>query len=336
MVRCLSFLMLLGIPFWGFTQDFNEPDEILRIMEKSSMRYQLHMGPEQVAEPFAIGPENVAFTYAKREDGQSAIATYDFDAVSAPLYNDAEADFAARRYAAARGKYLEIHELRPDIGVVATFIGQTYAEEGNPTEAIKWYQASIAGNFHGFLAHWLLAEEYLKLKQFSQAATEITLAWILNRNSAHIRASVTKIFKADKRNFLDFDFEPNYLLGQDGKQVTIAYAEDWMLYAFCKALWAYEPGYHRELGGGRNAFDMTEEKECLLNLAMGYSRIHKGKLGKNVAINTLISAIQAKMVNEFIFMEEWLRMEPIIVYTQPQEAILALVDYVLQVRAPRK
>ena len=108
------------------------------------------------------------------------------------------------------------------------------------------------------------------------------------------------------------------------------------MYAFCKALWVYEPSYHRELGGGRSEFDMTQEKECLLNLALGNNGGHKGKAGKIIAIDALVRAIQMKRINEFIFMEEWLLMEPLIVYTQPREAILAIAEYVLQVRAPRK
>lgn len=336
MMRLTYILLLFLLPCIAWSQDFNGPDEILRIMEKSSVSYQVRMGPDFVAEPMALGPENVAFTYSKLEDGQRTIATYDFDAVTAPLYNSAEDDYDAGQYAAARGKYIEMHELRPDIGVFATFIGQTYDQEGNPTEAAKWYAEAIALDFHGYLAHWLLAEHLFNLKKYKEAAQEIAVAWILNRNSLGVKEAVVKIFKADKRALVDAEFEPNYRLTQTGEEVAIAFSEDWMLYAFCKALWAYEPGYHRELGGGRNDFDMTQEKECLLNLAMAYSSAHKGKPGKNAAINLLVTAIQSKMVNEFIFMEEWLRIEPIIVFTQPREAILALAEYVLAVRAPRR
>jgi tetratricopeptide (TPR) repeat protein len=239
-------------------------------------------------------------------------------------------------YADARSKYIRIHELRPDIGVVATFIGQTYAQEGNPTAAEQWYQEAIDANFHDFMAHWLLAENLYARKQYAIAAAEIAVAWVLNRNARDIRIAVAKIFLADKRKWIDFEFVPNYRIQKTGDQVLVRFSEEWMMYALCKALWEYEPGYHRELGGGRNAFDMTQEKECLLNLAIGYDRMQKGKSTKHQEIETLVRAIQAKRSNEFIFMEQWLRLEPLIAYTQPKEAILALANYVLDIRAPRK
>ena len=304
-------------------QDFNEPDEILHIMEKSSVRYKVVMAEAVVAEPMAVGQENDPMTYASMADGAYAIATYEFDAVTAAMYKTAEAESGKGNHAEARGNYLKINELRPDIAVILTMIGRTFEAEGNSDLANLFIEQR-------------LAENLFALKQFSSAAEEICIAWILNRNSSEIAASAAKIFKADRRHFAAFDFVPNYRLVKDGGAVEIHFSEDWMLYAFCKALWSHEPGYHRELGGGRGDFDMVQEKECLLNLAMGYDRIHQGKAGKCVEINTLIAAIQAKMINEFIFMEEWLRIEPLIAYTQPKEAVMSIARYLLEIRAPKK
>ena len=72
-------------------QDFNEPDELLHIMEKSSVRYQVVMTDAVVAEPMAIGQENDPMTYASMADGAYAIATYEFDEVTAAIYKTAEA-----------------------------------------------------------------------------------------------------------------------------------------------------------------------------------------------------------------------------------------------------
>ncbi len=332
----LALLLICWTAFSLQAQDFNEPDEVLHLMEKSSVRYKVVMSDAVVAEPVAIGLENDPMTYASAEDGVFAIATYQFDEVTAAMYKTGDEEYGKGNFAEARGNYIKINELRPDISVMLTLIGRTYEAEGNPAEAIKWYQQGIAASFHDPLAHYRLAENLFALKQFSSAAEEICVAWILNRNSTAIAASAAKIFKADRRHFTAFDFVPNYRLVKTGGAVEIHFSEDWMLYAFCKALWSYEPGYHRELGGGRGDFDMVQEKECLLNLAMGYDRIHQGKAGKNVEINTLIAAIQAKMINEFIFMEEWLRIEPLIAYTQPKEAVMSIASYILEIRAPKK
>lgn len=328
-------LLTALFPLLLTAQDFNEPKQILEIMEQSKLEFQIKMGPEIVAEPVQLGDNNTPFIYAKEEEGEFIPATYAFDTLK-PLFEAAEKDFATGKIVEARKAYLEIYAQRPDIAALATFIGQTYEHEGNAQEAIAWYRKAMATNFHDYMAHWFLADNLAKLKQYDEAAREIATAWVLNRNSTGIQESMVAIFKANKRKFADFDFEPNYRLRKGGSIVEILFSEDWMMYAFCKALWAYEPGYHKELGGGRPDFDMTQEKECLLNLAMGYERVNNGKRGKNIAINILMDAILAHKINEFIFVEQWLRQEPLIAYTQPKEAIVSLADYVLTIRAPKK
>jgi tetratricopeptide (TPR) repeat protein len=335
-----AYLLLLCVsgmfPMCLQAQDFHEPAEILQIMEKSTLKFHVNMSNEDLRNQTIWGPENSPMTYSRIEDGVPGIATYNLDSVTRPLFEAAEADLAALRFADARSNYLKINEYRPDIAVIGTFIGKTYDEQGNPTEAMKWYHQAIDLNYHDYLAHWLLADDLYALKQYSAAAQECAIAWVLNRNAVAIQQSAALIFKADRRQFSAFEFEPNYRLEKVDHVVEIYMDTDWMFYAYCKALWAYEPGYHRELGGGRSDFDMTEEKECLLNLAMVYDRVHKGKGGKNASIDALVAAIQRKMINEFIFVEEWLRIEPLIVYTQPKEAIASLAEYILCIRAPKK
>ena len=105
-----------------------------------------------------------------------------------------------------------------------------------------------------------------------------------------------------------------------------------MLYVFCKALWKYEPNYHEELGGGRSAFDMNEEKECLVNVVLAHDAEFGKKKSKVAAINALIKALDKKMLNAYIFMEIWIPQEPLIVFTQPMESIEELADYVIEIR----
>ncbi len=333
----LIFIVLWScLPHIGAAQDLNDPAIVLKIMDKSDVAYQVMADPTFQAPIPERGERIFPGFYQEMTDDGPSVASYEFDSITEPLHTEAEKLFAAAKYAEARGKYLEIHELRPDIGLVLTYIGQTHEAEQNYSEAVKWYRRAISVNFHDYMAHWFLADDLTKLKRLDEAAKEISIAWVLNRTHEGIQTALIRIFKEAKLKWDGFEFIPQYSLKEKDDKVEIRFQEDWMMYAFCKALWRYEPDYHRELGGGRSEFNIDEEKECLLNLAIGYERVNKGKQGKDVTIDALIRAITEKQINAFIFMEIWLPREPVIAYTQSEGAILELANYVLKVRGRKK
>jgi hypothetical protein len=333
----LAFKALTAIlPQFSMAQGLNDPAAVLKIMEKSDISYQVMMDENFVAPKPERGGNNNHYLYQKPTDDGASIARYEIDSAIAPLHEAAEKAFAANDYAEARSKYLEIYEKQPDFGVVIAYIGQTYEAEDNTADAIKWYKIAIEASFHDYMAHWFLADNYHKQKKYNDAAKEITIAWVLNRNHLGIKASLDRIYKSARIKFDDFEFLPQYSLQENGDEIEMRFTENWMMYAFCKALWRYEPDYHRELGGGRSDFDINEEKECLLNLAIAYERNYNGKGGKDATIDALMRAITAKQINAFIFMEIWLPREPVIIYTQSEGAIMELVDYVMKIRGNKK
>ena len=87
------------------------------------------------------------------------------------------------------------------------------------------------------------------------------------------------------------------------------FSEEWMMYVICKAIWKYEPGYRKKMGGVDTEFDVEEEKECLLNLILSHRQINGKKKSKIKAINYLMRAVEKKMLIEFIFFEIWLPQE---------------------------
>lgn len=317
-------------------QDLNDPAKVLEILENSKVEYQVQVDEAFQADPIQKGKNNTPFTYQDVVDDEVKIGSYEVDSVIQPMYEAAEKAFMEGRPADARSKYLEVNALRPEMGIVLTYIGQTYEAEKNYAEAAKWFKRAIDVEFHDYMAHWFLADALLTLGQKDQAAAEISLAFVLNRNHPAIYKALTVIYKEAGLKLDEFEFLPQYGLRKAGSKVEIRFQEDWMLYAFCKALWRYEPGYHRELGGGRPEFNMDEEKECLLNLAVAYERLNKGKKGKNEVINAVLRAFELKQSTAFIFTEIWLVKEPLIIYTQSKEAVQELAQYVMQVRGRKK
>lgn len=318
-------------------QDLNDPSKILEIMDNSKVSYQVQLDPAFKAEAPERGDNNSPDLYQSNGEDGAGIGRYTLDSVSKPLFEKAEAAFAEGKFEEARTNYQAILSQQPDFAMLMTYTGQSYEAEKNYPEAIKWYRKAIDVNFHDYMAHWFLADDLYRLKKYDEAATEIATAWVLNRNHKTIRERMEVIFKAAGLKYDGFEFIPQYRLTKAKDLVEIRFTtEDWMLYAFCKALWRYEPGYHRELGGGRSDFDINEEKECLMNLLISNSRMHKGKKSKVPEINALERAVEAKHTMGFIFVEIWLPQQPIIVYTQSKEGIIEMVDYVLEIRGRKK
>lgn len=317
-------------------QDLNDPPKVLEIMENSKVSYQVLLDPAFKADAPERGDNNSPDLYQSTGEDGAGIGRYTLDSLSKPLFDQAEAAFAAGRFDEARRNYQAILSLEPDFAMLMAYVGQTYESEKDYPEAIKWYRKAIEVNFHDYMAHWFLADDLYRLKQYDEAATEIATAWVLNRNHKAIRERMETIFKAAKLKYDGFEFIPQYRLTKAKDLVEIRFTEDWMMYAFCKALWRYEPGYHRELGGGRSDFDVNEEKECLMNLLIASSKMHKGKKSKVPEINALERAVEGKHTMGFIFVEIWLPQQPIIVYTQSKEGILEMVDYVMEIRGRKK
>jgi tetratricopeptide (TPR) repeat protein len=332
-------LLSLGVGmviFWGLrAQDFHNPAEIVAIMKDSRLAYTVMLTDEQVAQPDR-GPINTAFTYQKQTENGLEIAQYEVDSLAFAPFQDAEAAFKAKNYSLAREKYGQALEFQPDLGIAATYIGQCYREEGNRLDAGKWFERAIEINFFDYLAHWFWADILLQQGKKDLAAREISLAWVLNRNHPKLPTAVAEVFKATGRSFQAFDFVPNYQMERVDDEVKMRFSEEWTMYVLNKALWRFEPGYHHEMGGGRSEFDMTEEKECLLNLMLAFKEQNGNKKSPHAAIQAMLRAMDQKMMNAFIFMEEWLPQQPLIVYTQPRSAIEELAEYVLEIRGKKK
>lgn len=317
-------------------QDLYYPAKILEIMDQSKLSYQVQLDPNFQVEPPELGDNNGPDLYQEQTDAGPSIGRYGLDSSMAPVFQEAEAAFAGGRLEDARRLYQRILDSDPEFATLMTYIGQTYETEKNYPEAMKWFRKAIAVNFHDYMAHWFLADDLYRTKEYDEAATEITTAWVLNRNHKTIRERLEMIYKAAGLKYDGFDFIPNYRLTKAKDLVEIRFTEDWMMYAFCKALWQFEPGYHKELGGGRSDFDIDEEKECLTNLLIANSRANKGKKSKNPAINALERAVEAKHTLAFIFVEIWLPQQPIIIYTQSKEGVMDMVNYVLEIRGRKK
>ena len=92
------------LPHIGAAQDLNDPANVLKIMDKSDVAYQVMADPTFQAPIPERGERIFPGFYQEMTDDGPSVASYEFDSITEPLHSEAEKLFSAAKYAEARGK----------------------------------------------------------------------------------------------------------------------------------------------------------------------------------------------------------------------------------------
>jgi tetratricopeptide (TPR) repeat protein len=331
-------LITLGILVFGFSgvfgQKIHTPSEILDIMDKSPVSYQVMALEKEIPAPDRSNKLNPNDCYRVIDEDGISTYRYEIDSTTHDYLKKAEDYFHSRKFTLARNMYLKALAADSSFYEVMTYIGQTYGIEGNFDKAIEWYKKTISLNYIDYMAHWFLADAYKTKGNLDKAVDEITMAMILNRDNPRIKKSFNNIYQLKKLKTTDWVFNPQIEIDSIGKnKVKVAFATDWLGYAMVKALWKYEPGYRQSMGMEKASFSTTEERECLLSLMAAFD---KKTLKKHSEFRALKMAVDKGMVDDFIFYEIFLPEHPIVAYQLPQEFLTSIKNYVVEIRGHLK
>jgi hypothetical protein len=111
------------------------------------------------------------------------------------------------------------------------------------------FKKAIELNYISYDAHWFLADTEWELGNKETAMQEITMAHLLNVGHESLRNKMISCRQALKHDWKDWDYLPQYLLSQKGKEVSVDMDIEWLGYAIVKAIWKYEPGYAEKTSG---------------------------------------------------------------------------------------
>lgn len=326
-------LTLLCLP--GAAQKIHSPQEIVSIMEGSSIAYEMVILEEEIPAPDRSDNVVLHSFYREELNGKLATFSYEISHQGATLLEAAEKAFGQKDFAQARSFYEQVLKTDPDFHKARTYIGQTYGIEGDFKKAIKWYEEAIEKNFIDYMAHWFLADAFLKTRKIDKAVEQITLAYILNRNNPRIRNSLDNIYKEKGLSRDDWNFNPQMRVDSTGEQsVAIHFHPDWLGYALVKALWRYEPGYAESQGAAKDEFfSMLQEREALYALI---TAIDEEKIKDYPELEALMAALQLELGEEYIIFEILLPQYPHAANQLPEEMIGRISKYVMKVRGKAK
>lgn len=314
--------------------------EILTIMEESPVRYSIGDLNKTIPEPDRsnlIIPHN---RYRIINGNSIDVGIYEYTDEIQQILDDAEKMFEISDMVGARNLYKQILEKKPDAYNMLVYIGDTYYQEQNLSEAQKYYQEAIQKNYVDYLAHWAYANTCLYLKDFKTALKEITIAKILNRNNPNLHKKFMEIYSLNKVNYTDWKFIPQYELEYSYDQanekdiVTIKSDGFWTPFAICKGVWEYEPGYAD--ANAKNEFEFLYKQEYE-SMAALLKYTYKTKDSKsNIELKVLSSAYLKGMFEYYVVYESILPNVPLFSYFLPKETIEGIADYVIYVRSKIK
>lgn len=314
-------------------QDLHTPKEIMDILEKSTLSYEINRLEEAIPLKDQTYNLNTSDFYRVKEGNSLVTKSVELTEEAIELKEKAEAAFRAKKYTEARAIYQKIKKLHPEYSKLTTYIGQTYFLEGDVKKSIRLYKEAISQNPIDYIGHWFLARSYVYNKDFDKALDEYIIAHILNRNHKMITSELQEIMSSFKKNHEEWTFNPQYkLTSADSQNVKIYYDLDWMTYALVKAVWAYEPGYRASMGlGPSEELSVLEEKEALASFYV--LNMDNKKINKQPFFKALDKAFKNKQFDEFVLYEIFLVKVPFIAYQLPDEMLANLRNYILETRA---
>ncbi|MFH2096441.1 MAG: hypothetical protein ABIJ16_12095 [Bacteroidota bacterium] len=335
MKYCLFILFITMFCFSRFYgQEMHTPAQLLEIMDKSTISYELSPLDEAINTPDREHLLNFNNSYRVFNEGLLTTYYYDFSEEVTNVLQEAEQYFQDGKIQNAREKYLQALEMDSTCYKVMTYIGQTYGIEKEYEKAKEWYTRTIELNYIDYMAHWFLADIYKSTGEYKKALDEITIAHILNRNNPRIKSSLIDIYKLNKLKYADWMFNPQVQVDSIGPdKVNIAFHPDWLGYGIGKAIWKYEPDYAESMGSENEFFSMLQEKECLVCLIVTFD---KKKLKKYPEFKALQMALDNKMVDEYILFEILLPDYPVVAYQFTDELVDLMKNYIIKVRGGQK
>ncbi len=332
MKKIVSSFLLLSIVLPALAQKIHTPAEIINIMEKSKVSYEIEMLDLKLEcadyteklnyhDKYRIETDSGLFTYSY---SPNSLAKPYFDKAE-QYYNEGKNDFAFTNYQLA---------LKADSGLylVMTYIGQLYEHNNDYENAIEWYKKAISKNYIDYMAHWFLADALVKRNDLQGAVDHIVIAHILNRNNPRIKDALFRILHAADYTTDDWCFNPQIELSKiSDNKVSVKFDSKWTGYAVAKAVWAFEPGYSRSMGVEPGHYSTIEDKECLISLLMGLES-SKAKIKKDAQLVVLKKAAEDGYINEYIMYEIMLPPNPDVVNQLSKETIMRISDYLLKYR----
>jgi len=306
--------------------------ELMQRMMDSPLCYsmQLEEGPV-IKAPEAKTATYTPDYYQARVDGNLVPVKYELDKKASRQLDRAEEFFGEGMYGIAVDFYRQVLKKHPENSTVLTYLGQALRNMDDIEGAKNCYLQAIGINFHNYMPHWFLANIYLLEGDLDRATQEIATAKVLNRNNPRLQEHFAGIMQRAGRNGADYYWNPQVLISRvDADTISVRATLEWLAGGIVEALWEYEPGFHEAERANADYFNFTRAAEIYGSLGSAYLKLDDAYKHDPI-LRCLLHSIK-NYPRAFVAYEMLLPDTPMGVFGLPREDILAMRDYLLEVK----
>ena len=313
---------ILVFSFVGVFAQGSSTTELMKIMNQSDISYEISVLDKDVTRKDMSKNLTTNDFYQQDERGKTTVKQYNIST------KEADQLLKEKDYIEARKAYMKILNQEPLCAKAMTGMGQAFELEGDMEKAEKWFTKAVNQNFHDYKAHYALANIYLKQKNKEKAATEITIAHILNRNNKTVKSLLDNIYAATGRKVASWEVVPQCEVKKvEAKKVTINVKTEWLNYAIPMAARNHEPS----LKGKTEMIDIV--KEGLISMYPNLLR--NPQLQQQTSFKYLKKSLEQQQLDSFGYYEIVLVEEPETAFKLSKETIEHIGEYLMKTRSLR-
>ncbi|MCE1246430.1 MAG: hypothetical protein LWY06_07290 [Firmicutes bacterium] len=336
----LLFVMLLGavLPVMAEDYNFTHIADIINIVEKSG-RFEPHvtyfdkkLETEKYVNELGHPNPNHIVTI---ENGKKTIVDYKPSAEAAALYEKADGFSKSRKSKEAvallkDGIKKGIKDFR-----LFLLLSCCSLESGSYKEACEYADEALKLNSGCWQAYTIKGVACFKLGDKVNSRASFVNALIYNHNDTEAWKGLIALGGADNFSVDMSPFVPLYSLDKVSSGKVRVYFDDndktrWLPYAFCKAVWKYEPGYF-ENRTGEKEYRLTplEEMECLHGMIWAYGAFLKsGQFSKDPFMENLKKAERKMFLREYAYFNVLAPKNPEITWTLDDKYLDDMRDFI--------
>jgi len=319
---------------------FHNPEEFYEILEKSAIKYIFDIASDLtpytfIKESLSLLPINpgLCIKYTGQDSFSIIEAKVSPDVES--LLVDAIKHLKNNNFDKVIDTYKKALLIDSSYFKAYTLLGDSYYLNGNYDSAEIYLKKAIELNEIDYQAYFFLADVYLKKGNLKNALTEITHAFMLNKNSTIINGRLNDFLEPNglqiNKNRLKFPFELNQV---SDTLLSVKFGEDqgikWMPMAMCLACWKMEPDFKELIERHPDSlnFEIQMYKECMANqwAAILYD-IEQDSVVTDTEM-TLYSIIEDGYLNAIVYWEIMTTKYPMVILTMPKEEKQKVVEYI--------
>lgn len=298
---------------------FRDPKQILEIIEKSKLRYEISKDSIASFDLRSVDKTPVAqadpnWIVVKDSRGESTLKKLVPSGCAAREDSAALEAYASQDYNAAAAGYRRSYECDRSYVKALTYLGNSFFSMGKMDSAVFWLRKAINANPDDYQARFFLSDAYLTQGKGESAYFEFVEAYLRNPNSENLRNYGKTVMKMNGKRMDEswpvFGFDVQR--AKDGAKISLSEMFHLPL-ATCLAAWMVDPEFE-SLRKEDDQIQQSRYKNCLANQTVYVASLQSDGKSIDRISEKLVAIVDRKLLGVMIVWERLARSHPESIY----------------------